>query len=297
MTICSGSYGCCRDDRKPLQIDETWAGLCEIWRDHSQEARHPADKDIGLVPFLSPFVLKAGAVGKTVENVERCGAWFGIDIDAAGWTLLRLQDHFDHMPHCIHSTTQSQPYHQRYRVLFALSREVRPDEHASVWQAINTYMHGTLDPSTKNVNRLLFVPARWHGAHHAFAAKLDGTPFDVDAVAQAIPLTVTTPVVALIGQPWSGSLITPCMERRFRAAAPGGRFWKLLLAMAYRAKENGWQVTVQDLEREAVAFDRSATGGGRKNTRHEAARALGVADAKGRTLTALELYRKRRGIR
>jgi hypothetical protein len=300
--LIRASHGRNRADRRPLEQIGAWSEFCAIWEAYAQIDRQPADKDL-TAPFISPFILRLGAIGKTKPNVAACGAWFGADIDTAGWTMTALVALFAPYPYCIHTTTKSRPDHQRFRVLFRISRELADEaEHLGLWHFVNEMVGGTVDVSTKNINRLLFVPARWAGADNLFECQTTGTPLDVDvalawAQARGVPTTTggidSEPLNAIVGDATAGPLVTACMEQSFRTAPEGGRFYRLLVGMAARAKENGWAITSEELIREALALDRIVTGKKRDQPLREASRALAWANAHVRGLTDLEQLQRR----
>lgn len=49
--------------------------------------------------------------------------------------------------------------HPRYRLIFPLARAVAPSEYAALWQGFNQALGGILDPATKDISRIHYLPS------------------------------------------------------------------------------------------------------------------------------------------
>jgi hypothetical protein len=156
-----------------------------------------------------------------------------------------------------------------------------PDEHTGVWKALNLLLDGEVDASTKNVNRLHYLPANWIGGNNEFYEQ-DGVILDVDQL-----LTISPPEPAVfydviermggLRAPEGNTIVTPAMIAKHMIGRGGGRFFKLLCAAATNHKANGWTLTASDLANAALAVSPMDSQGGMRramNALREAERAL-----------------------
>lgn len=312
MILC-GSLGQSKLDKQPILVEGSWDDLCDLWIDYAAIRRHPTAKNGVLIdpsderskfriwpstPFLSPFLLAANAPSKAREYVIGFGAWFGLDVDV-GWTMTSLTERLEGFQYFIHTTTSSTDDTPHLRVMITLSRElVTEDEYYAVWRFLDQHLlDDCLDQSTKNWNRLLYVPALWDGADNHWVCQRGGARFDVDMMLDEAPIpppttlrtgttVICTALGGLVDYPHCG-MITAKMMRSYREETPGGRFWRLLLRMGMRAKWFGWKVTAKQVAHEALIFDRNAAGKVRDGAEREAQRALAIADVNGTTNEAV----------
>src|ERR1700674_3857174 len=105
MTMIRISHGENRGDRTPGLLILSWAELCELWVAYAALPRHPSAK-VEHCPFVSPFVMASGTIGKFKRSMVGSAAWFGVDVDA-GWSLEAVARLLDGIPHFIHTTTNS----------------------------------------------------------------------------------------------------------------------------------------------------------------------------------------------
>lgn len=290
------SYGRNSLDTHPIILEPDDLGVLGAVLLDQRVARPPAQKNFGC-PFIAPFILHPNVVGKTVNNVAACGSWFGMDIDH-GWTMSTLLARFEGVRSLCYTTTAHTPENPRLRFLVEVTREYSPVEYAALWYAFDDLLDGHLDPSTKNVNRLLFVPALWLGRTNEFVMQA-GTPLDVDALIASIPLPQVPqppkrPISTVAGVPIASKhLVTVNMIARFQAASEGGRFFRLLCDISVHALSMGWQTSADDIEQAALQVDSLLTRKKRHGTHREAVTALTWASTVIAPVTQLERIRNR----
>ncbi len=268
----------------PERFSASWSEYVDVLRGYAAIPRQPWEKDKSC-PWTSPMLLASDGEGRGMDNVIAVGSFACVDLDASGWTLGRLSARLDGFERLFYTTTKSRPQHQRWRIIIRLDRELTVEEHGAIWNFLNDLFDGQLDSQTKNVNRILYVPALWTDADNIFEA-YDGDPISVDTILEHYePVEIATyqPIVSLLGDvivPDGTEIITSGMIQSFAAASPGGRFWKLLCAAAARYRRQGWALPAGDLCEEALRVSLMyAPSVRRTNPLREATRALAWVDA------------------
>jgi hypothetical protein len=287
----------------PQQIATDWPDYIARLRKYAAMPRHPDEKDRKQVPWTSPMLLVPGA-RRERHNITGSSNFVSVDLDVAGWTLEMLNERFDGFARCFYTTTKSRPEWQRWRILLLLDREITVQwdeasqswtgEYVSIWHFMNEALNSDLDIKTRNANRILYVPARWHGADNIFAV-FDGEPLPVDSVLELCPVVAPQPVVIqpydLKSAPDGTDILTPKMIEAFLSAPIGGRYWKLLTSAAARFRLQGWELSPADLHHAAMA----AVGhlGDRHDAMREAARAIEWAARNVQPTTPMQRMRDR----
>lgn len=248
------------------------------------------------------MVLFPGATKKEIANVSHMSNFMCFDVDVAGWTIDRLQTMIHGLTHIIYTTTLSTRQQQRWRIILTTSREMTTVEYIAAWHWVNHYIFlGDVDPKTKNVNRLSYMPATWSGGDNLFFNQL-GTDLNIDVIMQqaiqqdAVPDAPQLPVqlAQLTGKQTDKTIITANMEAVYRAKNKGGRLYDMMCSAAKRHKINGWSLNAHDLADAALQVSRAVEPNLRRpNILGEAAKAIGWADTNITTLSEMDKLRAR----
>ncbi len=185
--------------------------------------------------WVAPAILQDGATSRKLIDVERMAAWIGLDLDHANWTLRQAISRFSNLTCIIYSTTRSTYLERRWRVILPLSREMTTAEFAGVWKAWNVLLDGEVDASTKNLNRLHYLPSTWYDEDGVFGNNeyhvQDGQVMDVDDLLMICPPedpTYYTEVYQTDGvqRPDGTDIITEAMiQKHMTQGKVGGRFF------------------------------------------------------------------------
>jgi hypothetical protein len=283
----------------PIQVGPVgWDDYVSVLHEASNVMRAPEEKDRECY-WVSPMLLGDSAERRLQANIDRLAAFAAGDLDAQGWTLNKLNERLDGFAHLFYTTTSSRPWHQRWRIMVQLDREISVQEHGAVWNFLNELFDEQLDQKTRNVNRIYYVPAKWIGADNVFTPFV-GQPICVDTILEyyePVDLAVYTPITELHGHrvtPDGCEIITDGMIREFTASPPGGRFWTLLCSAAARYQSNGWTLSADSLCSAAMQVSLTyGPGVKRQNPVREAARALAWAESTVLPLTPLERLQSR----
>ena len=281
-------------DVRPSSFTLEWNDLMALFAEQADKVRPILDKEQFKLPALYPTVYAEGAFRKNKENVIGYGAWTAVDIDHV-MTFDELHEFYkaNNLDGCIFTTTSHSKEDPRVRGVLLLNREIELSEFDEFWYALNQFFGQKLDPQTKNVNRIYYVPAKWN--EHALYERVIGKELDVDELinkfqCQVTNITITNDVVkskielvraklAQNGSSWSpDNAITDGMSSRFTSSHEGGRLFKLEVAIAKRALWMGYPITASEIEAIALSFDKTATGKKRYNTLDEAQHALSIAE-------------------
>jgi len=106
--------------------------------------------------------------------------------DGIPFTYLHsVLDPYAWIAHSSHSHTPEEP---RYRIIIPLSRDVRADEWPRFWKGFAAFLQGHVDPATKDLARLFFLPScPQDTAHHAFYEVHQGAMLDPDPIIALVP--------------------------------------------------------------------------------------------------------------
>jgi hypothetical protein len=283
-----------------IGVEEDWDTLVRFLAEERHAVR-PATKwaKEHRTPWVAPFIL--GNLGhRQRSNVVGCGEWIGFDVDKAGWTLSRLDRLLNGARRIVYTTTQSTPEHQRWRIIMALDRPHSIEKHEAVWRWAHAEMNGDIDPSTKDVTRLLYCPASWVGADNVFAS-YPGEPLPVEEMVKLAPPPPLPPASRadyrcdeMVVAPDGTDIITEVMIDKAIGKQEGGRLYGLMVRAAVRFKREGWNLTAVELDNAAMqASQRISPGKARKGLLNEAQHALDYAATHVQRVTPLEKLRNR----
>jgi hypothetical protein len=289
-------YGLTQYETPGLMVPEaTWDDLVELCDSKRGIVRSQADKPKS--GWMAPAILQDGATSRKLIDVERMAAWIGLDLDHANWTLRQVINRFRTLACVIYSTTRSTALERRWRVVTPLSREMTTAEFAGVWKAWNVLLDGEVDASTKNLNRLHYLPSTWYDEHGVFGNNeyhvQDGRVMDVDDLLMICPPEepLFYPEVYQtdgVKRPDGTDIITEAMIGRhmFNGQA-GGRFMKLLCAAATMHKANGWALSASELANAALQVSPVDSSGMRRamNAQREAERAISYINSRQDTVS------------
>ena len=281
-------------DVRPSSFTLEWNDLMALFAEQAETVRPVSDKDDFRLPALYPTVYSENAFRKSKDNVIGYGAWTAVDIDhVMSFEDLREFYGTHNLDGCLYTTTSHSKEDPRVRGVFLLSREIELSEFDEFWYALNEFFSQKLDPQTKNINRIYYVPAKWN--EHALFERVIGKELDVDALLNLFPyphnnIAISNEVVnskielirqrlAQNGSSWSPeNAITETMTTRFTSSRDGGRLFKLEVAIAKRALWMGYPIAASEIEAIALAYDKMATGKKRLNTLQEAQHALSISE-------------------
>lgn len=263
----------------------------------------PATKEEKLLrtPWFSPIILSVDGAGRAENNVCGVSEMICFDLDTPGWTLERLQRAFEGLATVFYTTTHSTPSGQRWRGCVFTSRVMTTTEYPRVWRALDAICEGDLDQATKDVCRIMYVPAAWEGACNIFSVQA-GVEMDIDAVLSLFPPVASGGASGNLNggmimksnnmtrvRPATVPIITAGMIERYLVTPAGGRFWKMMISAATRFKREGWNLSAQELCDAALEVSRQYSPGViRTDALREASRALTWADERIPTMTPLE---------
>lgn len=227
----------------------------------------PADKTEQTC--ISPATYGAGATRSKVA--ARSWNWFAADIDnklgnQPGSTISAITGIMNGLnaPWLIYTTASSTPQAECFRVMFPVDRPILAAEFGAVWQSFSQLL--PMDPQTKDISRLFIVPRQWANRANRIDYRLDGDPVSVDQIVQRFPAPVPPPILPATARPTPATLpltrggksyVQPTLAAPFvpqraideaMAAAPGGRMYRFLLRVAFRALHMGYEITSCDLE-------------------------------------------------
>lgn len=109
-------------------------------------------------PAFSLNKLKEGGTRRNADVVIRCGIECDID---SGAMLVDLRATIEPFWWCAYSTHSHDPDNGKYkfRLILPFSRAVTPGEWPHVWLGCNELLGGVLDPATKDISRLVYLPS------------------------------------------------------------------------------------------------------------------------------------------
>jgi hypothetical protein len=284
------------------QVDETlntsWSEFVDFQRD---VARFPKDSDEDTKNqwfWVAPMILHPGSTHRTNADVAHMGGWFAADLDDGNWSLERLRSKLFGATYLLHTTTQSRPDAQRWRIMLLLDREYSPDEHARLWRWFNDKFASQLCAGTKNCSRIFYCPAQWTDADNVFDHSY-GRAIHIDGILALTPeIEPNRPAngagSALKPAPDGTPIVTDHMLRAAQGAPEGRRLFRLMCQAGKRFRLEGWTLTKADLAAAGLAASAQfAPGKRRYDIDREAERALAWVEANVKPLSAIERLRNR----
>ncbi len=141
-------YASCKHTTPTDSDSADWENICPFMSKHA--ARENKDgQGISFVK-LDPAI-RANA------NVQAISAaMFDIDDGTPYQDMQSLIHQYEHIGYSTHSHTS---VHQKYRLLFPLTRDVTPDEWPIIWDAMNKIIGGHADPACKDVSHFYYLPS------------------------------------------------------------------------------------------------------------------------------------------
>lgn len=138
--------------------------------------------------LISPAIYEPGAK-RSNKNVLAWAGWAAVDVD--GWQrdgnpIEVLGAKLKHWDHCIYSTASSTEENYKFRVVFNLSRHIKAEEIRRFWFAIQSVVDDQGDKQCKDLSRMYYVPAKYHGAKNFFFVN-EGSPVNVDKLLAEFP--------------------------------------------------------------------------------------------------------------
>lgn len=233
------------------------------------------------------MILKHPADGHKKTNVAGMSNWIAGDLDAPGWTMERISNMFADYEYIAHTTTNSTPQHQRWRIITVLDRAITTEEYGGVWDFVNALCNNELDIRTRNFNRIYYVAAQWIGADNHFDRSWPGQAFPVDAILRdyppvplAKPPVATTALAGVHAAPPDDPIITGRMIDKALGQPVGRRLYNIMCEAAACHKRDGIPLDSSTLAAAALlASAIISPGKKRPNLLAEATHALSWANA------------------
>lgn len=279
-------------------FDTSWSEFVDFLRDAAQVPRTADEKEAHW--WYSPMILRAGSPTRQMTDVIGVGAFAAFDVDHGNVSLDQIKLRLFGHPIVAYTTTQSRPDDSRWRICLQLDRGMSINEHARLWRYYADRLD--LDPSTKNTNRIFYLPAQWHGADNVFYVE-HGRPVHVGSILamspEIVPATSRHADPAYVPQyrsrPEDQAVFSDHMLLDVASAPVGGRLRRLLCASAKWHRLSGWDLPVTELANAAsAACDVFSPGKKRGDMVRQAERAIAWADSMGfKPQTAIEKMRSR----
>jgi len=152
-------------------------------------------------------------------NVEVVSA-LALDDDASMLPTAKLTEIWADVAGLIHTTHSHADTAPKHRLVFRVSRDMTPDEHARVWRHVRDLAASRgqkIDEATKDASRFWYVPGHAPNAPYAWC-ELAGAPLDVDAILATTPIepepTATAPAPGAVSpDPSRRERVKASMER------------------------------------------------------------------------------------
>ena len=170
----------------PIQMgDVPWGTLPSRMKRRS----YRKEKDGVAISFVK---LKDGTT-RANSNVEHVSA-IALDVDD-GTPFAKLLPSISDVEFVAYSTYSHTEAHEKYRIIFRLTHNVRASEWTTVWQGANLLVGNHADPSTKDIARIFYLPS-CPVAHKdaAFFVHNPGRPLDPEDLIRGTEAVPSPPV-------------------------------------------------------------------------------------------------------
>ena len=138
--------------------------------------------------LMSPAIYKPDTTRANV-NVDSWAGWAAVDIDdyiVEGDLQDDLFNRFGNWEYICYSTASSTNMAPKFRVVFALTRNIWDHEIRHFWFALNTELKNVGDKQCKDFSRMYYIPADYNDANN-FIFRNRSDPLDVDALLLKYP--------------------------------------------------------------------------------------------------------------
>ena len=116
-------------------------------------------------PLISPAIYNANTT-RSNENVTHWSRWAALDIDDIDCTLEEALEVFAPYSYYCYSSASSREDNPKFRVVLQLTDIVERDKIKHFWFALNKEFNSMIDPQTKDLSRMYYVPADYPNAYN-----------------------------------------------------------------------------------------------------------------------------------
>jgi len=165
------------DNKTNKQMDfEDWVVFEKMLFDLAEYPR----KDKKSAPLISPAIYKDNTT-RSNESVISWAGWCAVDVDEhpfSGNLEQELLDAYGKYNHVIYSTASSTTSYPKFRVVFPLSVDVPKEKIKHFWFALSKELGDIVDPQTKDLSRMYYVPGKYEGAYNFIYNNFCGETMD-----------------------------------------------------------------------------------------------------------------------
>lgn len=139
--------------------------------------------------LISPAIYENGFT-RSNKGVLAWGGWAAVDVDDfkfAGNLKDELIDRFGEYRFLCYSTASSTVDQAKFRLVFPLTGEVKHDNIKAFWYALNTEIGSLGDKQTKDLSRMYYIPAKYHGANNFIFTHDSDNLMDPDIIMKKHP--------------------------------------------------------------------------------------------------------------
>ena len=140
--------------------------------------------------LMSPAIYKPDTTRANV-NVDSWAGWAAVDIDdyqVKGDLKDDLFNRFGNWEYICYSTASSTNMAPKFRVVFALTRNIWDHEIRHFWFALNTELKSVGDKQCKDLSRMYYIPAAYAGANNFIFSNI-GVYIDPEQLISKHPYT------------------------------------------------------------------------------------------------------------
>lgn len=139
--------------------------------------------------LISPAIFEPGSPRRNANVIEWAG-WAAIDIDdwdVEGDIEDAINDVFGAHRFVAYSTASSRKEQRKFRLALPLSRPVARSDIRHFWFALQSEFNDLGDKQCKDLSRMYYIPAKYHGSDWFFIDHRDGRDVDVDYLLAKYP--------------------------------------------------------------------------------------------------------------
>lgn len=119
-------------------------------------------------PLISPAIYTPNTTRKNV-NVVGWAGWMALDVDdhvCEGDLENELRNRFGQYYYVCYSTASSTVDKPKFRLVFPLTKHIQADQIKRAWFALVAETGSPVDPQTKDLSRMYYIPGQYAGAHN-----------------------------------------------------------------------------------------------------------------------------------
>lgn len=269
-----------RDVRTSRRLDfDTWEEFENLMKKLSNSPGLKPKKDDPFnpkgSPLISPAIFEKNTTRKN-KNVLYWAGWAALDIDDYDGEFEEAIKQFEEYKCICYSSASSTKEKPKFRIILPLTRNVKKEEIKHFWFALNKEFNSLVDPQTKDLSRMYYIPAKYPNAFNFILFNRKGKILDVDILKSKYEYNESTAGSSFLSSlpeevqqqlveyrktkltktsySWSGLSDCPFINKKliaeYRSITESGwyhKMYQIMMSIASNAVKRGYPITSKEI--------------------------------------------------